>query len=65
MTPTRDRVVVGPQLDTGTSTPVAPRPDTWAYAGPPNASDTGIGSQLSARPDVLDSGDAFIPPRWL
>ncbi len=65
MTPTRDRVTVGPQLDTGIGTPVASRPNTWAHAGLPAAIDTGIGSPPSPRLDTLDSGDAFIPPLWL
>lgn len=66
MTVTRDRLLIGPQLDTGTNSPVSPRLDVWAYGGPPTApaSDTGIGSPLAQRPDTLDTGTAFIPPLW-
>jgi hypothetical protein len=67
MTPTRDRLTIGPQVDTGTGTPPAPRLDTWAYGGVPDVPviDTGIGSPVAARYDTLDSGDSFIPPLWL
>lgn len=66
MTVTRDRFHLGPQLDTGIGSPVAPRPDAWAPSGLPDipASDTGVGSPVAQRPDALNSGSAFIPPLW-
>ena len=67
MTPTRDHSSFGPQIDTGIGSPLAPRPEIWAYGGLANtpASDTGVGSPLARRPDTLDSGNAFIPPLWI
>ncbi len=66
MTTTRDRSTVGPQVDTGTGSPEASRPNAWAYGGPTDipAADTGIGSPVAARPTTLGTGDAFVPPLW-
>ena len=64
MTPTRDHFNVAPQLDTGTATLPASRPDAWAYEGGSTADDTGVGSPVAGRLDTLDSGNAFIPPLW-
>lgn len=65
MTPTRERANGGAQLDTGTGSTPATRPNIWTYEGVLDvpAVDTGIGSPIARRPDSI--GDAFIPPLWL
>lgn len=65
MTPTRDRSLAGPQIDTGTGSLVASRPDVWAYAPDSPAADTGIGSPVATRPELAGTGTAFIPPLWM
>lgn len=66
MTPTRDRNLSGPQLDTGTASPLAKRPNVWQYAGPADVPsiDTGIGTPVAVRQDLAGTGTAFIPPLW-